>query len=149
LWHGASWAFLIWGCLHGAALVIERMLGVTGDHGAKMRGTFATALGWLVTTQFVCLAWVFFRAPSTDAWLGYFATMFGGRSWSTGVTPFVAVIFGLGALSHILPPRWLVTLVKRYDEASLLVKVLVPFVVIYLISIAAPAGIAPFIYFQF
>ena len=32
LWHGASWAFLIWGCLHGAALVIERMLGVTGDH---------------------------------------------------------------------------------------------------------------------
>ena len=93
LWHGASWAFLIWGCLHGAALVIERMLGITGDHADAKRGTLATALGWLVTTQFVCLAWVFFRAPSTDAWLGYFATMFSGRSWSTSVTPFVASIF--------------------------------------------------------
>jgi hypothetical protein len=28
-------------------------------------------------------------------------------------------------------------------------KVLVPFAVIYLICVAAPAGIAPFIYFQF
>jgi uncharacterized membrane protein YdbT with pleckstrin-like domain len=92
---------------------------------------------------------VFFRAPSTDAWLGYFATMLSGRSWSTSVTPFVAVIFALGALSHILPPRWLATLEKRYDAAPLPVKVLVPFVVIYLISVAAPAGIAPFIYFQF
>ena len=149
LWHGASWAFLIWGSLHGLALVIERMLGVTGEDSAKKRGTFATVLGWLVTTQFVCLAWVFFRAPSTDAWLGYFATMFSGRSWSTSMTPFVAAICVLGALSHILPPRWFVTLEKRYDEAPLPVKVLVPFVVIYLISVAAPAGIAPFIYFQF
>ncbi len=39
LWHGASWAFLIWGCLHGAALVIERMLGVTGDHADAKRGS--------------------------------------------------------------------------------------------------------------
>src|SRR5580658_10738565 len=77
LWHGASWAFLIWGSLHGSALVIERMLGITGEGGAAKRGPLGTALGWLVTTQFVCLAWVFFRAPSTDAWLGYFATMFG------------------------------------------------------------------------
>ena len=42
LWHGASWAFLIWGCLHGAALVIERMLGITGDHADAKRGTLAT-----------------------------------------------------------------------------------------------------------
>src|SRR6266849_3862156 len=31
LWHGASWNFVIWGGLHGAALVVERMLGVTGE----------------------------------------------------------------------------------------------------------------------
>ncbi len=125
------------------------MLGITGDHGADKRGRLATAFGWLVTTQFVCFAWVFFRAPSTDAWLGYFATMFKGASWTTTITPFVAFIFGLGALSHILPPRWFATLEQRYDEAPLAVKVLVPFVVIFLISVAAPAGIAPFIYFQF
>jgi len=159
LWHGASWAFLIWGSLHGAALVVERMLGITGSgesparaggEGAPVkRSPLAAALGWLVTFQFVSLAWVFFRAPSTDAWLGYFATMFSGRSWSTTMTPFVAVIAGLGALSHILPPRLFENLQRRYDAASLPVKVAVPFIVIYLIAIAAPAGIAPFIYFQF
>jgi alginate O-acetyltransferase complex protein AlgI len=147
LWHGASFGFLIWGSLHGAALVVERLVGVTGEGAAAKRGPLAAALGWFVTFQFVCLAWVFFRAP--DAWLGYFATMFSGRSWSTSMTPFVAVIFVLGALSHILPPRWMTVLEARYDAASLPVKVLVPFVVIYLIAVAAPSGIAPFIYFQF
>ena len=33
LWHGASWNFVIWGGLHGAALVIERLLGLTGEGG--------------------------------------------------------------------------------------------------------------------
>ena len=122
---------------------------ITGEGAAEKCGPLATALGWLVTLLFVSIAWVFFRAPSTDAWLGYFSTMFSGRSWSTTMTPFVATVFVLGALSHIIPPRWFETLEKRYDEASLLVKVLVPFVVIYLIAVAAPAGIAPFIYFQF
>jgi D-alanyl-lipoteichoic acid acyltransferase DltB (MBOAT superfamily) len=149
LWHGASWAFLIWGSLHGAALVVERALGITGEGAAAARRPLAAALGWLITFQFVSLAWVFFRAPSTDAWLGYFSTMFSGWSWSTTMTPFVAVVFVLGALSHIVPPRWLDTLEQRYDAAPLAVKVAVPFVVIYLIAVAAPAGIAPFIYFQF
>jgi D-alanyl-lipoteichoic acid acyltransferase DltB (MBOAT superfamily) len=147
LWHGASFGFLIWGCLHGAALVAERLIGVTGEGAAAKRGPLAAALGWFVTFQFVSLAWVFFRAP--DAWLGYFATMFSGASWTTTMTPFVAVIAALGALSHILPPRWMAVLEQRYDAASPPVKVLVPFVVIYLIAVAAPSGIAPFIYFQF
>jgi len=55
----------------------------------------------------------------------------------------------LGAFSHILPPRLFDDLQRRYDAASLLVKIAAPFVVIYLIAVAAPSGIAPFIYFQF
>ena len=38
LWHGASWNFVIWGTLHGLALVVERefsawrrRLGMTGE----------------------------------------------------------------------------------------------------------------------
>ena len=147
LWHGASWAFLLWGCMHGGALVIERMLGITGDHGEQKRSPLSRALGWFITLQLVCLAWIFFRAK--EAWPGYFSTMLAGAHWTTTMTPFVACVFLLGALSHIVPPRWFATLEKRYDQASLLVKVLVPFVVIYLIAVAAPDGIAPFIYFQF
>jgi D-alanyl-lipoteichoic acid acyltransferase DltB (MBOAT superfamily) len=149
LWHGASWSFLIWGMLHGAALVFERVIGVTGQRTAGRGSYLATALGWFLTFQFVSIAWVFFRAPSSDAWSTYFATLFVDGSWTTTMTPFVAAIFVLGALSHIIPPRWFETLEARYDDAPLRVKVLVPFVVIFLIAVAAPSGIAPFIYFQF
>jgi alginate O-acetyltransferase complex protein AlgI len=149
LWHGASWAFLIWGVLHGAALVIERALGWTHEGKAVPRSRLATAIGWFLTFQFVSIAWIFFRAPSTDAWIDYFSTMLSGASWTTTMTPFVATVFVLGALSHIIPPQVCENLETRYDAASLPVKVLVPFVVIFLISVAAPNGIAPFIYFQF
>jgi alginate O-acetyltransferase complex protein AlgI len=149
LWHGASWSFLIWGVLHGAALCTERVLGLTRQSGHVDRGRLATALGWFFTFQFVSIAWIFFRAASTDDWLAYFSTLFSGASWTTTMTPFVAIIAALGALSHVIPPRWFVGLETRYDAASLAVKVLVPFVVIFLIAVAAPNGIAPFIYFQF
>jgi alginate O-acetyltransferase complex protein AlgI len=151
LWHGASWNFLIWGLLHGLALVTERFFGVTGGSGAEHapRSRAATALGWLITLQFVCVTWVFFRSPSIEASIDYFSTLLSGASWSTTLTPLAAGAFVLGALSQIIPPRWFQSLEESYEGASLPIKVLVPFAVIFVIAVAAPTGMAPFIYFQF
>jgi D-alanyl-lipoteichoic acid acyltransferase DltB (MBOAT superfamily) len=145
LWHGASWNFVLWGGLHGAALVVGRAFGLSGKPSTRPRA----ALAWLATFHFVCLTWVFFRSPSSDATLAYFATLFSGASWSTTMTPLVAVVLALGALTQILPVRWGETLEARYDAGPLALKVAVPFGAIFLISVAAPGGIAPFIYFQF
>lgn len=60
LWHGASWMFVIWGALHGAAAVLHRLWSALG-------GRMPRWLGWLLTFNFVNLAWVFFRAPDLDA----------------------------------------------------------------------------------
>lgn len=61
IWHGASWMFVIWGSLHGVAVVIHR---IWGDLGLKMPRVFA----WIITFIFVNVAWIFFRAKSlTDA----------------------------------------------------------------------------------
>jgi D-alanyl-lipoteichoic acid acyltransferase DltB (MBOAT superfamily) len=57
LWHGASWMFVIWGAMHGAALVIHR---IWHRLGLRMPGVFA----WLITFVFVNITWVFFRAKS-------------------------------------------------------------------------------------
>ena len=57
IWHGAGWTFIIWGSLHGLAIVIHR---VFKDSGHKMN----KILAWLITFIFVNLAWVFFRAPN-------------------------------------------------------------------------------------
>jgi alginate O-acetyltransferase complex protein AlgI len=57
LWHGAGWTFIIWGSLHGIALVVHRLWERTG---AKMPALPA----WALTFLFVNFAWVFFRAES-------------------------------------------------------------------------------------
>ena len=55
LWHGAAWTFVIWGALHGGAIVLHR---IWKDLGLRMWGW----LGWFITFNFVNVAWVFFRA---------------------------------------------------------------------------------------
>lgn len=58
LWHGAGWGFLLWGALHGGAMVMERLL--------RGRVTLPRWLGWLLTFVFVNVAWVYFRAPTVE-----------------------------------------------------------------------------------
>lgn len=56
-WHGASWMFIIWGALHGGALVLHRIW-------KRLGFSMPTALAWIVTFLFVNVTWVFFRATS-------------------------------------------------------------------------------------
>lgn len=57
LWHGASWTFVFWGGLHGAALVINHLWRKLGLH-------MHWFLGRILCFGFVVVAWVFFRAES-------------------------------------------------------------------------------------
>jgi D-alanyl-lipoteichoic acid acyltransferase DltB (MBOAT superfamily) len=55
IWHGAGWTFVFWGFLHGIALVIHRAW-------SKLDFKIWTWLAWLLTFNFINIAWVFFRA---------------------------------------------------------------------------------------
>ncbi len=68
-WHGAGWTFIFWGFLHGLALVIHRLWQTLGF---KMW----TWLAWLITFNFVNIAWVFFRAKEWDDALRILSSMF-------------------------------------------------------------------------
>ncbi len=59
LWHGATWMFVIWGCLHGGALVGHRLWKTFGC-------SMPNWLAWTFTFGFVNFAWVFFRAKNLD-----------------------------------------------------------------------------------
>src|SRR5579871_3204072 len=63
LWHGAAWTFVAWGALHGSALVVEHWLR---EHVRLPRGPLWRALGVVLTFHFVCLTWIFFRAPDFE-----------------------------------------------------------------------------------
>ena len=69
IWHGAGWTFMFWGFLHGAALVIHRAW-------SKLGFKLWTWLAWLITFNFINIAWVFFRAKEWDDALKVLGGMF-------------------------------------------------------------------------
>ncbi len=60
IWHGASWMFVIWGALHGLALMAHR---AWQQLGLRMW----TWLAWLLTFNFINITWVFFRATDMES----------------------------------------------------------------------------------
>jgi alginate O-acetyltransferase complex protein AlgI len=65
LWHGAGWNFVIWGGLHGLALVVHRETERAGLLAVLPR-FLRTFGGAVFTFWWVCLAWVFFRAETFE-----------------------------------------------------------------------------------
>jgi alginate O-acetyltransferase complex protein AlgI len=65
LWHGASWTFILWGTLHGCALVA---CALWRRYGWKL----PSLLGWALTVMFVLVTGVIFRAATLDAALNIF-----------------------------------------------------------------------------
>ena len=123
LWHGASWTFVFWGLLHGAALVVHR---VWSERRGGARAPFGGVIGWLATYVFVCIAWIFFRAPDFASALVMVRKVTGlapgGVEWFYAplvmVLPLVVAGHWLGALAarqqcasgsrprHIVAPEW-------------------------------------------
>ena len=149
LWHGANWTFLIWGFLHGAALVL--------DHGARQtqivarlrHNPLARATVWAVTFHFVCFAWIFFRAPSLDV-AGQFLSGLWTDNDAAATTPWIVFpLLACGALTQILPADARTAMGRLLDEHGRAVQIGVNFALFYGLLVMAPSRSAPFIYFQF
>ncbi|MRR33752.1 MBOAT family protein [bacterium] len=105
LWHGASWCFVIWGGLHGLFLAVSLFAKPFRKklyQRLRIEKSPWLHLGsMLLTFHLVCLAWIFFRAPTvSDAW--YILThLSGGVSdvapylLSRGATELVIVVASL------------------------------------------------------
>ena len=65
LWHGAALRFVLWGGLHGGALIINKIWQRIFS-GAKRQTLAARLAGIFVTFNFVTFAWILFRAESMD-----------------------------------------------------------------------------------
>ena len=69
LWHGAAWTFVVWGALHGLALVFHKLFMQWKQYkfGDKRATTwlwnrFSVVFTWLFTS----FCWIFFRATSFE-----------------------------------------------------------------------------------
>ncbi|HWJ93040.1 MAG TPA: MBOAT family O-acyltransferase [Flavisolibacter sp.] len=86
IWHGAGWTFIIYGCLHGVALIYEVLTKKTRRKWSKkIPGFIYNPLSILLTFTFAALSWVFFRAFSMHDVFTIYKNMFVLKSFSFGV----------------------------------------------------------------
>ncbi|MEM6255124.1 MAG: MBOAT family O-acyltransferase [Cyanobacteria bacterium P01_D01_bin.156] len=68
IWHGDQWGFLLWGALHGLALVIHRLNQSVCDTRSGLKAFWSSWPGaiaaWSITQAFVFLSWIPFRLPN-------------------------------------------------------------------------------------
>jgi alginate O-acetyltransferase complex protein AlgI len=61
LWHGGAWTFVIWGGLHGLALVVHREWAERTEHRSGLRSIMRW-LAWPLTMYWFCFALIVFRS---------------------------------------------------------------------------------------
>jgi alginate O-acetyltransferase complex protein AlgI len=153
MWHGANWTFIVWGCFHGACLIVERLTG--------LGTTDATRLVWLrrlVTFALVCVGWALFRARNLgQAWTVIHRMVVpSGLGLPVAVTEVLStqrtLWFAIGLAVVALPPRAhigrVISLGSTRRSEALRMAVLVtvaPLAALYALS----STFSPFLYFKF
>ena len=148
LWHGAAWTFVVWGALHGGWQMLERFLrerSASGTHRAP--GPLNPWVGRLVTFHVVCLGWVFFRADSFRT-----AGLVLSRLFQPSPTPLnmvVPLVVALMLAAQFVPGDLVGRARSSLAEVHPAVLGLGLALVVVVVDVLGPEGVAPFIYFQF
>ena len=115
LWHGANWTFVLWGTIHGIALV---SCSLWRRYGPRL----PSWLGWALTVSFVLLTGVIFRASSLDGAFNIFQGLAvapnlerGRHLWPLVIAPLMAFLLPASqdviALLLRRPRPWLAALI--------------------------------------
>lgn len=161
LWHGAAWGFVVWGLLHGAALVLHRLTDAASNRIGVLKRfwqqPFGVITGWLLTQWMVFTTWIFFRLPNLkDSW--FVVTHLFGRSADAQFAQKVYLdSVGLEPL-QIWLLLWAIVavMILSYSFERILklqlnwnVKLMLVPACLFAVWLLAPQGALPYIYFDF
>ena len=148
LWHGASFNFVIWGFLHGIALIVQRGWNNLVARRVPAMGLIGGFIGGAVTYYWVNLAWIFFRAADLGEALAISRTYLTWSSTGDNVLPIAVwpLLAGLGLVHWVSHRFGAQEIIERLGPN----RFAVTYGAIAAIAIAfVPLGYRPFIYFQF
>jgi D-alanyl-lipoteichoic acid acyltransferase DltB (MBOAT superfamily) len=160
LWHGAHLRFIIWGGIHGIALVIHkqwiRLMKYLNPNYKQLhkRSRIGNFLSIFFTFHVVTFAWIFFRAQNMHKAKQMIAQIF--TKFNFDLIPQIIAsyqeIFGIIIMGFIL--HWLPDNLKEkyrgwFIKTPLAVKIIIVILVIFIIYQVKEAAIQPFIYFKF
>jgi D-alanyl-lipoteichoic acid acyltransferase DltB (MBOAT superfamily) len=143
-WHGADWAFIIWGMIHGLMYLIERFVfRPKASDSTKLK----TVVGGLFTYAMINVAWLFFRAGSMSNVNGLIdALKLPTMQWPEADYRILVILVFFTALDFLLRTQRFDTwaeqqhTVKRWTIYGLMV---------WMILVWGGPTDHPFIYFQF
>ena len=141
LWHGASWLFVLWGMLHGVALVIHRIW--SKFLGLKMHRIPAK----LITFLFVLLAWIPFRATDMSQVKQLLSAMFRPASWA------LPYPFDVRSLLFLIAGAFIIIFLKPAVDMEEKFRPTWVNAILTIILLIVPmfffVKVSPFIYFNF
>jgi alginate O-acetyltransferase complex protein AlgI len=148
LWHGIGWTFAAWGLLHGVGLVATRVFQ-TVRKGRWTPTAFGRYASIFFTFQFVCLTWVFFRAPDFATALAVLGRIGSGTFSVDNVTlPMVGVMVA-GVALHAVPVRWFERTVEVFARTPFVVQGAGLAAVVLAIEFLSGRGSTSFVYSNF
>ncbi len=154
-WHGASWNFIIWGGLHGAALSVDKAkLFVAKKLKVNTQQWALKLLGILVTFHFVCFCWIFFKAATLQdakAMISQIFSNFDAGVWKEFFANYHNVIYImlLGFVLHFIPHTVEEKIKTALSKAPLVLYVIIALIMIGLfMQIKTSEPVMP-VYLQF
>jgi D-alanyl-lipoteichoic acid acyltransferase DltB (MBOAT superfamily) len=148
LWHGLGWTFIVWGLLHGVGLV---GLSVYQTIRGRRKSTPAWRkwAGVFFTFQFVCLTWVFFRAPDVATAMAVLTRIGSGTFSVSNITWTMAGVMAAGVAAHAIPPKWFDRTVAIFGEANFILQGAALASAVLLIEVLSGRGSTSFVYSNF
>ena len=110
IWHGASWNFVIYGCLHGSAVSLNRFFRQRHGRrpGEPLPGPWAWAWRFFLTFNFVVWARVLFGTANLVDARDFLENYARSQSYALGCSLSTGawVVLALGYAWHFTPQRW-------------------------------------------
>lgn len=155
LWHGASWNFVIWGSVHGAALCCHKWYQTHIGHDKRYHPSGWRRIGAiLLTFHVVCFSWLFFAGALFEASFNMLKQIFTNFQPQL-ITQFVAgypevtALMVLGFVLHFLPSRLNERATALIGRAPLWANALLLVAMIIWVVQVKGSEVQPFIYFKF
>ena len=149
LWHGITWPFAVWGLLHGSAMAVTRWWQAKRGRSRKPVSPGVNSVCAFLTYQFVCFAWIFFRAGTLSNALAMLSRIGSLTVGLENVTlPLVAVMLAAAAAMFV-SKRIYDAASEGFARQSFYIHVAALIAIAVTLQLLGGRGDSPFVYSRF
>lgn len=154
LWHGSTLMFVLWGAMHGVALVVHKYCRALFLDRLPSHRLWVKVPSWLLCQCFLLVTWVFFRSTDVSTAVMFFqriVTEFDTECVSAFLSqrPMWVALVALAMFVHCLRERWFYRLQEGFISLPWVIKTILFFVVLQLAIEFSNSEVQPFLYYKF